>query len=305
MSEKLKVGLALGSGAAKGWAHIGVLRALAARGLETDIVAGSSVGSLVGAALATDQLDKLEAWVRKLSRTDVLKLLDARFSGGVIEGNRLMAAIESLLSDGPIESLDIPFGAVATDMHLGREIWLREGSLLDAVRASCALPLLFSPSRRGERWLIDGGVVNPVPVSLCYAMGADVVIAVNLNTHHFVRVSRRHRKAAEESETDGDRNSYMHQVMQLLESWLSGPGSDEPGMIDVVGATIDIMQERITRSRLAGEPPHLEITPQIDVRLMEFHRADEAIAAGERAVEAAAAAVDELLEHLSVRDALP
>lgn len=300
--SRLKLGLALGSGAAKGWAHIGVLRALAARGFEADIVAGSSVGSLVGAALATGQLDKLESWVRKLSRTDVLRLLDARFSGGVIQGNRLMAAIESLLSDGPIESLNPAFGAVATDMHLGREIWLRDGPLLAAVRASCALPLLFSPSRRGDRWLIDGGVVNPVPVSLCYAMGADIVIAVNLNAHHFVRVSRRRRQAAEQRDGAGKGHPYMYQVVQLLESWLSASASDEPGMIDVVGATIDIMQERITRSRLAGEPPHLEITPRIDLRLMEFHRADEAIAAGEQAVEASAAAVDELLQHASLRD---
>ncbi len=281
------LGIALGAGAAKGWAHIGVLRALAARGLEPAVIAGASIGSLVGAAAAADQLDELEQWVRTLSRTDVLKLLDARFRGGMIEGNRLMAAIEDLLSDCAIEDLPLAYGAVATDMDTGSEVWLREGSMLKAVRASCALPGLFSPSRHGERWLIDGGIVNPVPVSVCYAMGAEVVIAVNLNARHLRRrYRRRARKRAAEAREE---QSYLDRFKSLFDSWL--PDSDEPSMIDVLSSAIDIMQERITRSRLAGEPPQLEICPMVNFELMDFHRAAEAISLGEKAVEEAAAAI--------------
>jgi NTE family protein len=269
--ERMKLGIALGGGAARGWAHIGVLRALAERGLEPQCIAGASIGALVGAAAATGQLDKLEAWVRALSRLDVLKLLDARFRGGVIQGNRVMAAIEELLSDHRIEALQLRYGAVATDLESGREVWLRDGSMLAAVRASCALPGLFTPSRHDERWLIDGGLVNPVPVSLCYALGADVVIAVNLNTQRVRRLARR---------------------KSLFEAWL--PNTEAPSMIEVLSGSIRIMQERIARSRLAGEPPQLELCPVIDLELMDFHRAEEAIEAGSEAVHAADAALGAL-----------
>jgi NTE family protein len=269
--ERMKLGIALGGGAARGWAHIGVLRALAERGLEPQCIAGASIGALVGAAAATGQLDKLEAWVRALSRLDVLKLLDARFRGGVIQGNRVMAAIEELLSDHRIEALQLRYGAVATDLESGREVWLRDGSMLAAVRASCALPGLFTPSRHDERWLIDGGLVNPVPVSLCYALGADVVIAVNLNTQRVRRLARR---------------------KSLFEAWL--PNTEAPSMIEVLSGSIRIMQERIARSRLAGEPPQLELCPVIDLELMDFHRAEEAIEAGSEAVRAADKALSAL-----------
>jgi NTE family protein len=272
----MKLGIALGGGAARGWAHIGVLRALAERGLEPQCIAGASIGALVGAAAATGQVDKLEAWVRALSRLDVLKLLDARFRGGMIQGNRVMAAIEELLSDHRIEALQVRYGAVATDLESGREVWLRDGSMLAAVRASCALPGLLTPSRHDERWLIDGGLVNPVPVSLCYALGADVVIAVNLNTQRVRRLAR---------------------GKSLFETWL--PNADAPSMIEVLSGSIRIMQERIARSRLAGEPPQLELCPVIDLELMDFHRAEEAIKAGSDAVHAADAALGAL--HAALR----
>lgn len=143
----VKIGLALGSGAARGWAHIGVIRALQARGLTPHYVAGVSMGSLVGGALAMDELDTLEEWVRSLTRLDVLRLLDTSFRGGVMAGNRVMGTITELLSDRDIESLPIQYGAVAADLNTGREIWLRSGSLMAAVRASCGLPGLFSPRR--------------------------------------------------------------------------------------------------------------------------------------------------------------
>ena len=181
-NKGLKVGLALGSGSARGWSHIGVLRALEERGIRPTIVSGASTGSLVAASYASGQLDALESWARTLSKMDVWRLLDATFAGGgVMRGNRLMRAVGEQLSDRDIESLACEFGAVAADLHTGREIWIRKGSMLEAVRASSGLPGLFTPIRHEGRWLIDGGVVNPVPVSLCRAAGADFVIAVNLN----------------------------------------------------------------------------------------------------------------------------
>ena len=267
-----KFGIALGGGAARGWAHIGVLRALAKQGLRPDCIAGVSIGALVGAASATDQLDKLEAWVRALSRLDVLKLLDARFRGGVIQGDRVMSAIKNVLSDHAIEDLPVPYGAVATDIESGREIWLRKGSLMAAVRASCALPGLFAPSLLDDRWLIDGGLVNPVPVSLCYAMGADLVVAVNLNAHSFPRFARREPRR-QSGERLPDEQSYLEKVANVFEGWRSGA----PGVIDVLSAAIGIMQQRIARSRLAGEPPEVEIRPLVDVEFLDFHRAAAAL----------------------------
>ena len=267
-----KFGIALGGGAARGWAHIGVLRALAKQGLRPDCIAGVSIGALVGAASATDQLDKLEAWVRALSRLDVLKLLDARFRGGVIQGDRVMSAIKNVLSDHAIEDLPVPYGAVATDIESGREIWLRKGSLMAAVRASCALPGLFAPSLLDDRWLIDGGLVNPVPVSLCYAMGADLVVAVNLNAHSFPRFARR-EPGRQSGERLPDEQSYLEKVANVFEGWRSGA----PGVIDVLSAAIGIMQQRIARSRLAGEPPEVEIRPLVDVEFLDFHRAAAAL----------------------------
>jgi NTE family protein len=221
-----------------------------------------------------------------LSRLDVLKLLDARFRGGVIQGNRVMAAIEELLSDHRIEALQVRYGAVASDLESGREVWLRDGSMLAAVRASCALPGLFTPSPHEGRWLLDGGLVNPVPVSLCYALGADVVIAVNLNTQRVRRLVRRKPAPTDEEQP------YLSKFRSLFETWL--PNSDAPSMIEVLSASIRIMQERIARSRLAGEPPQLELCPVIDLELMDFHRAEEAIEAGSEAVRAADKALSAL-----------
>ncbi|MBT8088015.1 MAG: patatin-like phospholipase family protein, partial [Gammaproteobacteria bacterium] len=176
------MGLALGSGSARGWSHIGVLRALLEHGIRPAVVSGASTGSLVAAAYASDQLDKLEAWVRTLTKIDVWRLLDATLAGGgIIRGNRVMQAVARQLEDRPIEDLARKFGAVAVDLYTGEEVCIQQGSMLNAVRASSGLPGLLTPIRHDDRWLIDGGVLNPVPVSLCRALGADYVIAVNLS----------------------------------------------------------------------------------------------------------------------------
>ncbi len=296
-----KIGLALGSGSARGWAHIGILRALAEHGIRPDVVAGASVGALVAAAYASDQLDVLETWVRKLTRIDVWRLLDTTFrGGGVMRGNRLMRAIGEQIDDRRIEDLPIAFAAVAADLDTGQEIWMRDGSMLSAVRASSGLPGLFTPMWYQGRWLIDGGVVNPVPVSLCRALGADYVIAVNLNSHLAKHPGLRRRKGVgrqpeptEDTPAAADSRSgaagygierWSELVDGLLDS-LKSSSQGPPGILDVMLTSINMMQDRITRSRMVGDPPTLILGPDLGhFQLMDFHRAGEAIAVGSGAV---------------------
>jgi len=179
--RKPRVGLALGSGSARGWAHIGVIRALEERGIKPDLICGCSIGALVGGAYASGELDKLEKWVTGLAWTTVLRLMDLTWKGGLISGNRLFNLFRMLFEKRDIADLPIKFGAIATELSTGREVWLQHGDLLDAVRASCAMPGLFAPVLRDGAVLVDGGLVNPVPVSMCRALGADVVIAVDLS----------------------------------------------------------------------------------------------------------------------------
>jgi len=287
-----RIGLALGGGSARGWAHIGVIRALHDAGIEPDIVCGTSIGALVGAAYVGGELDRLETWVRSLKLQTVVSFLDFSLIGGLIKGDKLIEFFRSHFVDRDIHELERPFGAVATDLRRGREVWLREGRVTDAVHASIALPGLFAPVLRDGSWLVDGGLVNPVPVSLCRAMGADVVIAVDLNAdllgRHLkpkpAKATRKHAPPESESLTDA--------VMARIQSGMSQLGlnhHDEtapPAMLDVLASSINIMQVLITRSRLAGEPADVLLTPRlVDLELMAFHRASIAIEAGRHAVE--------------------
>jgi NTE family protein len=288
VTGKPRVGIALGGGAARGWAHIGVIEALAERGVRPTVVSGASIGALVGAALAGGTLPALKSWVLGLRRLDVLKLLDARLSGGVIEGNRVMGAIKDIIQDRDIASLDLPFGAVATDLQRGRTVWLREGSTIAAVRASCAMPGLFPPTRYGDRWLVDGGLVDPVPVTLCRMLGADVVIAVNLSPYRHRLASRISSPVAAADPEPGawEERSYIERLQQFVVDLFESDEAREPALMDVISSAINIMQERVTRSRLAGDPPELEIVPDVsDIALMDFHRAEFAVERGMLAVE--------------------
>lgn len=297
-TRQLKVGLALGSGSGRGWSHIGVLRALQERGIDPVVVSGASSGSLVAAAYASRQLDQLEKWARSLTKVDVWRLLDATFSGGgMMRGRRLMRAVGEHIGDRAIEDLDYNFGAVAADLNNGKEIWIRKGSMLGAVRASSGLPGLFTPIYHDERWLIDGGVVNPVPVSLCRAMGAEYVIAVNLNRpasrFEYLAEPATVKKVVGDDET-AEGQELMARWSGLLESLVSSvrndPGRSEPRMMEVMYSTITIMQDQITRSRLAGDPPDLILRPQLsDFNMMDFHRASESIDIGYKAMERMAA----------------
>ena len=297
---KPKIGLALGSGSARGWAHIGVIRALAEEGIEPDIVTGCSIGALVGAAYAKDELDKLEDWVRQLQWKEVVDLMDISFlGGGFLKGDKLIEFFKQRTADRNIEDLDIPFGAVTTDLNTGREVWLQSGSLLDAVRASIALPGLFTPVEREGRWHVDGGLVNPVPVSLCRAMGAEVVIAVNLNgdvvgkhrreRNKEIALARQQESAAEMELWDRFVGLFKNSVQSKKEAWLSellGSSKDMPGMFEVLAGSINIMQDRITRSRMAGDPAEVMLAPRLaHIGMLEFDRAEEVIAEGSASVK--------------------
>ena len=276
----MKVGLALGSGAARGWAHIGVIRALEEAGYKPDIIAGCSIGAFVGAACASGDLDMLEEWVGKLTWQNVLKLLDPSWAGGLIKGEKLIDFFRQHFLDHDFSSLQVPFACVATDLANGREVWLKEGSVADAVRASIAMPGLFTPAERNGRLLVDGGLVNPVPVSLCRYMGADIVIAVDLGADLTGRALRR-----EEIVTDAEsERSWLQRLRGSI--GLGASGSVTPSMMSVMSSSINIMQVRIARSRLAGEPADVLLTPMLSgLGLMDYHRGPEAIVEGRAAVE--------------------
>jgi NTE family protein len=288
---KSKIGLALGSGSARGWSHIGVIEALDEAGIRADIVCGCSIGSLVGAAYVAGRLPALRDWALAVTWREIVSLLDVKLSaGGLIEGRLIRKFLRDLKIEGPIESYAIRFAAVATDLQSGREIWLEKGPIDEAVRSSISLPGIFSPTQYDGRWLVDGGLVNPVPISMCRALGADLIIAVDLNGD----LIGRHNATEEDSGPPFLRvqpetvEKLVRQIPPALRGQASRiaerllrPGPATPGYFDVLSTSINIMQDRITRSRLAGEPPDVLLMPRLgDFALMEFNRAKEAIAEG-------------------------
>lgn len=289
-----KIGVALGSGAARGWAHIGVLEGLAALGVVPEIVAGTSIGALVGAAFATGKLAALKTRMENFGRRDVAAMLDVHLTtGGLIEGKRVETFLDGLGIAGAIETQGPRFAAVATDLASGREIWLQHGSIGHAVRASIGMPGVFSPTRHDDRWLIDGGLVNPVPVSLARALGADIVIAVDLNADLVGR-----RFSGSDSDLTASISApavsgqvprwLMDAVSPILQRVLQA-GPDYPSYFEVLANSLNIMQDRITRTRLAGDPPDVLLCPRLgEFSWLDFHRANEAIAEGLGRVEAAA-----------------
>jgi NTE family protein len=285
---KPKIGLALGSGSARGWAHIGVLRALHEAGVKIDVVSGCSIGALVGAAYADGDLDDLERWVMGLTWKDVVGLMDVGMNGGLIKGNKLLAFFERHFVDKAISALPLPFGCVATELANGREVWLREGSVSEAVRASIAVPGLLAPVNRDGRLLVDGGLVNPVPVSLCRALGADIVIAVDLGSD-IIGSSLKRGVAAE------DRRG-PRWTEKLLSSMGLLRDDNLPSVTSVLSTSLQIMQSRIAKSRLAGEPADVLVSPRLaHLGLMDYHRAAEAIPEGIAAVKRILPAIEYVL----------
>lgn len=294
-----RIGLALGSGSARGWSHIGIIESLAEAGIEADIVCGTSMGSLVGAAYVAGRLTELRQWAEIASWREIVGLMDVQLSGGgLISGKQVVSFLKGLGVQEPIESYTKRYAAVATDLVSGREIWLESGPIHEAVRASIALPGILSPAKVGDKWLVDGGLSNPVPVSVCRALGADVIIAVNLNGD---LLGRRFASEADAATTLPSRlpSDFLNRVLKELPAPLREQaaqiaprllpkGPSTPGYFDVLTNCINIMQDHITRARLAGEPPHVMLAPRLrDIGLMEFNRAKEAIAEGRYCVEQA------------------
>lgn len=305
------IGLVLGSGAARGFAHIGVMRALQAHGIKPDIIVGTSMGALVGGCYATNQLDTIEAWARSLTMRRIISYLDVRIGGsGLIGGGRLADQLRKSIGETTIEDLPIRFAAIATEIGTGHEVWLTRGSLSLAVRASYALPGIFPPVYLGGRWLVDGALVNPVPVSAARALGARVVIAVNIDADRFGRGTT----IASHGSDTGDmkaiapiaepRNGFsrlrgMFGAERALKRQIIAGGA-QPSFSTVMIESFNIMQDRLTRMRLAGDPPDVHITPRIGhVGWLDFHRAAESIAVGQAATEKAIDSITESIAELS------
>ena len=295
LTELPKIGLALGSGASRGWSHIGVIKALLKEGIEPNIVCGTSVGAIVGGAYVAGNLDKLEHWVRDSKRSDVLRFFSVNFSqSGFVDAERLNWFLHSYIAatDQRIEDMPKKFAAVSTNLDTGREVWFKEGGLANAVRASMALPGLFPAVRNDRRWLVDGGLVNPVPVTTCRALGADVVIAVNLNSDIIGKHNNRNNGKQEAASTEN--NGVLGKVKQQAREYSNSifPNRDEkdqaPGLFYAIANSINIVQDRITRSRLAGDPADVLLSPRLaQIGMLEFHRAAEAIEEGEDCVQKA------------------
>jgi NTE family protein len=300
------IGLALGGGAARGFAHIGVLRTLLAHGIKPDVIAGTSIGALAGGLYAAGHLDAFEEWARGLTRRTMLGYLDLTFFGsGLIRGERLADRLVKVIGDIPIEDLPLRFAAISTEVGTGHEIWLTRGRLDAALQAAYALPGIFAPVWLGKRWLVDGALVNPVPVSAARALGARVVIAVNLNADLFGRGAVIASHGTEEAPppaphnvpTAGDGADAAAQ--RLIKRQVLG-SAERPGFYSVMMDAFNIMQDRITRARLAGDPPDASISPRLGkIGLADFHRAAEAIELGQQATERAIPLIEEAIAAFS------
>lgn len=299
------IGLALGGGAARGFAHIGVIRTLEAHGIVPDVIVGTSIGAVVGGCYAAKEMDNLESWARTLTVRGVLGYLDISLSGsGLIGGGHLAARLEAGLKESRVEDLPIRFAAIATEFNTGHEIWLTRGRLSDALRASYSLPGIFPPVLIGGRWLVDGALVNPVPVSAARALGARMVIAVNLNSDLFGRGTIIASHGTDESDiapeppkANGFRKMFSGE-RSLRRQFFGRRG--RPGLPTVMVEAFNVMQDRITRARLAGDPPDVLISPRLGgIGWFDFHRATEAVDIGNEATTKALDAVNEAVTALS------
>ncbi len=277
------IALALGGGAARGWAHIGVLRALDEAKIPVTMIAGTSIGALVGGCYLAGRLDELEAFARSLTRRGLIRFLDFRFGGGgLIGGRRLSKRLADTLHDINIEDLDRPLVCVATEARNGHEVWIDSGSLVLAMRASYALPGVFEPVTCSGRRLMDGALVNPVPVNVCRAYEQQFVVAVNLHYDLFGRAAILRMRAS----NDGDPADDLGTSKAIATAMADMPHDvaqrrEKLGIARSMVDAFNIIQDRISRARLAGDPPDLSLQPRVrDIGMSEFFRAEEAIALG-------------------------
>ena len=307
------IGLALGGGPTRGFAHIGIIRTLVAHGIIPNVVVGTSIGAVVGGAYASGHLDAVEEWARSLQPRSVLSYLDIRLNGsGLIGGAKLAAEMETALGKSLIEELPVKFATVATEVRTGHEIWLTHGPTVDAMRASYALPGIFSPVLVGDRWLVDGALVNPVPVSAARALGAEIVIAANLSSDVFTHSTTIYShgptpgvsasvipEAVPEPEPRKRGIGKFFSAERTMKREFFG-GGGRPGISSVMVDAFNIMQDRITRARLAGDPPDLLISPRVGkIGWFDFHRADDLIVHGAKAAERAIESIQEAIHILA------
>lgn len=303
-AEGKRVALVLGAGGARGLGHIGAIEVLQERGYSVVGIVGSSMGALVGGIHAAGRLPDYKQWACALERSDVLRLLDFTFGiPGLIRGERVIAALRDLIGEHAIEHLPIPYTAVATDLHSQREVWLHRGPLFDAIRASIAIPMIFTPYRLHGRDLVDGGLLAPVPIAATRLIRADLVIAIDVNGPPAARMPRAEvaavQPAAESVEEAA--TGYRARIANFIESLSASfseprraepdPPKAQPGLVDLMGRALDTMQAQIARMQLALDPPDLLIRmPRDRCAFYEFWRAAELIELGrdctQRAIDA-------------------
>ncbi|RRS31045.1 MAG: patatin [Epsilonproteobacteria bacterium (ex Lamellibrachia satsuma)] len=280
---KRSISLVLGSGGARGYAHIGVIEELLHYGYEIKSISGSSMGALIGGLYAYGKLDAYKEWVLGLDLFDVAKLVDFSFTRtGIIQGDKVFYVIEKMVGDVMIEDLPIPFTAVVTDIIKQKEVWLQKGKLIDAIRASIAIPTVFTPMKIGERYLVDGGVLNPLPIAPTVADDTDITIAVNLsakiNSEYKIDISKKER------EKENGMKDIFFEMAQKTEELFSKDKKNtfsKMGMFDIVGRTIDIMQNEVLECKMAGYSPDLIIgIPNDACGFYEFNKAYEMIELG-------------------------
>jgi len=285
----MNIGLALGSGSSRGWSHIGVIKALSEQGIVPDIICGTSIGALVGASYAFGNLDKLEDWACSLTKLETAKFIEINTSlSGFVNTERFHHFLNEYVAGDTqqIESCSSKYAAVSTDLESGREVWLTKGSVLEAVWSSISLPGLFPAIKNNDKWLIDGGLVNPVPVSVCRALGADIVIAVNLNGDIVGKHFQKPKKPIKKE------NGLIEKITDIVSEYATPlfsrkePEDQPPNLFEAVAGSINITQDRITRSRMAGDPPDILLNPKLShIGLLEFYRANEAISEGKQCVQ--------------------
>lgn len=292
-----KIGLALGGGAARGWAHVGAIEVLVEAGFAPDVIAGTSIGAVVGGCFAAGKLPALTEFATSLTKRRIVGLMDFHIGGaGLIAGGRLKRLLDQHLDGVRIEDLSHRFVAIATELGSGHEIWLTHGPLVEALGASYALPGVFDPVKLGGRWLMDGALVNPVPVTAARALGADIVICVNLNNDLSGRgtIIQNHGSDPDELvpelEVRPEPRWYdgISGAAKRVRNIVGRPAENRPGLAGVMIEAFNITQDRISRSRLAGDPPDVMIGPKLGrIGLFDFHRADETIELGRQAAQRA------------------
>ncbi|PCI88649.1 MAG: NTE family protein rssA [Hyphomicrobiales bacterium] len=267
------IAFALGGGAAKGWAHIGMLSYLDEAGIKPELICGTSMGAVAGACYAAGKLDELKEFAFSMTKRRMFSFMDVRLGGGIIKGSHLVTELSKYFGDMHIEDLNIPFVAIATELATGHEIWLRDGKIVPAMRASFAMPGVFSPLDIDGRWLTDGALVNPIPVSVCRAFGARIVIAFGLTSA--IYLTKNQNDDFYDQDLEGDKRGTMDMVEEVKQG-LHKIKTSEPNIGTVTMASFNIMQDRIARTRLAGDPPDALITPNVEhIGAFEFDRAQE------------------------------